>query len=151
MTDSDSSDESFSVSSKSEAPSRVDSDASLSDVEDADGSASKPEKKQKIIFDFFKVKKKRGRPKKAKPKHKGRPPRVDTLPLAASRLPIEEDDTAPKAKKTRINWTTGENAELLSCAARDWNDGKAIDMDGDKPDESTCKHITSRGFSRLVC
>ncbi len=52
MTDYDSIDESISVTSKPEAPSRVDSDASLSDVEDADGSASKPEKKQKIIFAF---------------------------------------------------------------------------------------------------
>jgi hypothetical protein len=50
MTDLDPSDESVSVSSKSEAP-RVDSNASPKDAEDADGNASKLEKKQKIIFD----------------------------------------------------------------------------------------------------
>jgi hypothetical protein len=99
------------------------SNASIKEVEAPDGNVSKPKKKQKILFDFFKIKRKRGRPKKAKaaqgekakPK-RGRPPSQLTvdplLPASNSNpsLPISHqvEDRAPlKAKKPRINWAVG--------------------------------------------
>jgi hypothetical protein len=112
-----------------------------------DGNVSKPNKKQKFLLDFFKIKRKRGRPKKAqgigqpkkgKPK-RGRPPsqpKVDPLLLASSNpsLPIAhqaEDCTVLKAKKPRTNWAVGENAEVMRCAIEDWDNGKRIDENGD--------------------
>jgi hypothetical protein len=91
--------------------------ASPKDVEALDGNVSAPKKKkQKILFDFFKKKRKRGRPKKvaqleeAKPK-RGRPPSrpmVDPLLPASSNpsLPIahQKEDCAKKPASKRINW-----------------------------------------------
>ena len=54
-------------------------DSSSIEALDLEGLVSAPKnKKQKIIVDFFKIKKKRGRPKKAKPKC-GRPPSQPTV------------------------------------------------------------------------
>jgi hypothetical protein len=102
-------------SSNSSGSSIASSNASLKDLEAPDGNDSKPNKKQKFLLDFFKIKRKRRRPKKAttekgKPK-RGRPPsqpKIDPLLLASSNpsLPIgahqAEDCTVLKAKKTRI-------------------------------------------------
>jgi hypothetical protein len=52
-------------SSNSSGSSIASSNASLKDLEAPDGNDSKPNKKQKFLLDFFKIKRKRGRPKKA--------------------------------------------------------------------------------------
>jgi hypothetical protein len=131
-------------SSNSSGSSIASSNASLKDLEAPDGNDSKPNKKQKFLLDFFKIKRKRRRPKKAttekgKPK-RGRPPsqpKIDPLLLASSNpsLPIAhqaEDCNILKAKKTRINWAVGRNAEVMRQAVEDWDKGKRIiDENGD--------------------
>jgi hypothetical protein len=139
-------DSSDSSSISSDSVSIASSKASPKDEEALDDNASKPKnKKQKIIFDFFKIKRKRGRPKKAagrleqgKPK-RGRPPSqptVDPLLLASSRTPslaiAHQTVYCAKKKPSRINWASGKNAEHMRCAVKDWDNCKGTDENGDK-------------------
>ena len=106
--------DSDSVNNSSKAPSK--------DEEGLDGNAGKSKtKKQKNICDFCEIKRKRGRPKKAKRSEQapklGRPagsqPKADLLrpqPIANQ----EKDGPPPMAKKRRINWAVG--SRVLQCA-----------------------------------
>jgi hypothetical protein len=91
------------------------------DVEATDDNVSEPSKKQKIIFDYsIKIQRKPGRPpEKAKPK-RGRPPsqpKVDPLLLTASSNPSLPIAQQAKAKKPRINWPVGDNADVVRCGS----------------------------------
>lgn len=111
MADSSDSSDSSSISSNSEPP-KDGSDASPKDVQAPDGKASKKKPQQKILFDFFPRKKKRGRPKKAKQKSKrGRPPsqpKVDLLLPALSIAQQEKDGPAPQIiiMRAKLAWST---------------------------------------------
>jgi len=104
------------------------SNASPNDLEAPDGNVNKPNKKQKVLLDFFKIKRKRGRPKKAKATEKGKPkrgrppsqPKMDPLLLASSNpsLPIgahqAEDCTVLKAKKTGLKLDRSKSIHVTS-------------------------------------
>jgi hypothetical protein len=78
-------------------------------------------------------------------------PRVDPLLLTSGpggnpSLPIaqQEDCPPPKVKKPRINWDVGDNAEVMHCAMKDWDNGKGIDENGDEL--TTNQFANSRGI-----
>ena len=86
---------------------------------------------QSKLKDFFKQKRKRGRPKKAntifdveegKPKSKKQKKKLETVPVS----------TAVKPKVTRTNWAKGEDKTKMDRAVKDWLEktGDRVDSQG---------------------